>query len=107
LEASVIIPKRGRKAILMAEADIERSPEEIFDYCSETANEPEWNIKMKAIEKLTDGPVGVGTRYRMEFTSGPAVISECVRLERPTVWELIGRSRVLTSGWRGLGGTQG
>jgi hypothetical protein len=37
----------------------------------------------------------------MEFTSGPAVISECVRFERPSVWELIGRSRALTSGWRG------
>ena len=88
-------------AVLMAEADIERSPEQVFDYCSDPANEPEWNIKMKAIERLTDGPVGVGTRYRMEFTSGPAVISECVRFERPAVWELISRSKALTSGWRG------
>jgi hypothetical protein len=101
LETSVISPKRGRTAILVAEADIERSPEEVFDYCSDPANEPEWNIKMKAIEKLTDGPVEVGTQYRMEFRSGPAVISECVRFERPSVWELIGRSRALTSGWRG------
>jgi hypothetical protein len=101
LEASVITPKLGRTAVLMAEADIERSPEEVFDYCSDPANEPEWNIKMKAIERLTDGPVGVGARYRMEFTSGPAVISECMRFERPSVWELIGRSRALTSGWRG------
>jgi hypothetical protein len=59
-----------------------RSPEEVFDYFSDPANEPEWNIKMKAIERLTDGPVGVGTPSRMEFTSGPAVISECVRFER-------------------------
>jgi Polyketide cyclase / dehydrase and lipid transport len=101
LETSVITPKRGRTAVLMAEADVERSPEEVFDYCSDPVNEPEWNVKMKAIERLTDGPVGVGTRYRMEFTSGPAVISECVRFERPSVWELIGRSRALTSGWRG------
>lgn len=27
--------------------------------------------------------IGVGARYRMEFTQGPAAISECVRLERP------------------------
>ncbi len=101
MEASVITPKLGRRAVLMAEAEIERSPEQVFDYCSDPTNEPEWNVKMKAIEKLTDGPVGVGTRYRMEFTWGPAVIGECVRFERPTVWELIGRSRVLTSGWRG------
>jgi hypothetical protein len=56
----VISPKRGRTAVLMAEADIERSPEEVFDYRSDPVNEPEWNLKMKAIEKLTDGPVGVG-----------------------------------------------
>jgi hypothetical protein len=71
METSVITPKRGRTAVLMAEADIERSPEEVFDYCSDPAHEPEWNIKMKAIERLTEGPVGVGTRYRMEFTSRP------------------------------------
>jgi uncharacterized protein YndB with AHSA1/START domain len=52
LEASVITPKLGRTAVLMAEADIERSPEQVFDYCSDPANEPEWNIKMKAIDSL-------------------------------------------------------
>jgi hypothetical protein len=36
---------------------------------------------------MTGGPVGVGGRYRMAFTQGPAVISECVRFERPGLWE--------------------
>ena len=101
LEAPVIAAKPGRTAVIVAEAAIRRSPEEVFDYCSDHAHEPEWNIKMRGIQKLTDGPIGVGTRYRMEFTSGPPVISECVRFERPDVWEMIGRSRALTSGWRG------
>jgi hypothetical protein len=37
----------------------------------------------------------------MEFASAPSVISQCVRFERPSVWELVGRSTVMTSGWRG------
>jgi uncharacterized protein YndB with AHSA1/START domain len=101
LDTSVITPKRGRTAVIEAEADIERSPEDVFDYCSDHTHEPEWNIKMKEVEQLTDGPIGLGTRYRMEFTSAPSIISECVRFERPSVWEMAGRSKLMTSGWRG------
>ena len=101
VDTSVITPKRGRTAVIVAEASIQRSPEEVFDYCSDHTHEPEWNIKMTKVEQLTDGPIGLGTRYRMEFTSAPSVISECVRFERPSVWEMVGRSKVMMSGWRG------
>jgi hypothetical protein len=101
LETSVITSKRGRLAVIEAEADIQRSPEDVFDYCSDHAHEPEWNIKMTEVEQLTDAPIGVGVRYRMEFTSAPSVISECVRFERPSVWEMVGRSRAMRFGWRG------
>jgi hypothetical protein len=37
----------------------------------------------------------------MQFTSAPSVISECVRFERPSVWEMVGRSRAMRFGWRG------
>jgi hypothetical protein len=96
-----VIPNPGRVAVIESETDIARSPEDVFDYCSDPTNEPEWNVKMKGVEKVTDGPLGIGTRYRMEFVSGPPVTSECVRLERPNVWELFGGSRVMRSGWRG------
>jgi hypothetical protein len=56
---------------------------------------------MKDVEQLTDTPIGLGTRYRIGFTSAPPVISECVRFERPSVWEMVGRSRAMTFGWRG------
>ena len=52
---------------------------------------------MKRIEKLTGGPVGVGARYRMEFTQGPPAISECVRFERPRFWEHAGGSKIISS----------
>jgi uncharacterized protein YndB with AHSA1/START domain len=97
----VISPKRGRAAVIEVEADVRRPPEEVFDYASDPAKEPEWNIRMKGIEKLTDGPVGVGARYRMLFTQGPPAISECVRFERPSFWELVGGSRVISSRFKG------
>jgi Polyketide cyclase / dehydrase and lipid transport len=101
VETSVIAPKRGRVTVIEAEANIRRSPEVVFDYASDPANEPEWNIRMKRLEKLTDGRVGVGARYRMEFTQGPPAISEVVRFERPSLWELVGGSKIITSGFRG------
>jgi Polyketide cyclase / dehydrase and lipid transport len=101
LETSVITPKRGRMAVIEAEADIRRSPEEVFDYCSDPLHEPEWNIRAKRIEKVTDGPASVGTRYRMRFTAGPPIISECVRYDRPNLWELAGRSKAIRGDWRG------
>ncbi|MQS16056.1 hypothetical protein F7Q99_28390 [Streptomyces kaniharaensis] len=96
-----VIPDPGRIAVIEVEADIARSPEDAFDYCSDPMNEPQWNVRMKGVEKVTDGPFDVGARYRMEFVSGPPVMSECVRLERPSVWEMFGRSKVMRSGWRG------
>jgi hypothetical protein len=56
---------------------------------------------MKRIEKLTDGALGVGFRYRMEFTQGPSAISEVVRFERPNTWELIGGSKIISSRFTG------
>jgi hypothetical protein len=104
VETSLITPHRGRVAVVEVEADIQRSPEDVFAYASDPAHEPEWNIRMRRVEQLTDGPVRevqVGARYRMRFTQGPAAISECVRFERPEVWELVGESGILTSGFRG------
>ena len=101
LENSVLAPRRGGMAVIEVEADVRRSPDEVFDYASDPANEPEWNIRMKRVEKLTDGAVGVGARYRMEFTQGPPAIGKCVRFERPSLWELVGGSKIISSSFKG------
>ena len=57
------------------ETVIRRSPEEVFDFCSDLRSELRWNPKAKYVEKLTDGPVGVGTRYRARWAnSGPTTV---------------------------------
>jgi Polyketide cyclase / dehydrase and lipid transport len=100
LKTSVNTPARGC-IVIEVEADIRRSPEEVFDYASDPAHEPEWNIRMKRVVKLTDSPTGVGARYRMEFTQGPPAISQCMRFERPSLWELVGGSTIIRSGFSG------
>jgi hypothetical protein len=49
------------------ETVIRRAPEDVFDYCSDLRSEPQRNPKAKYVEKLTGGPVGVGTRYRARW----------------------------------------
>jgi uncharacterized protein YndB with AHSA1/START domain len=76
------------KAIVEHEVDISRSPEDVFDYCSDHSHEPEWNPALRHMEKLTDGPVGLGTRYQMDLGRGDPIVAECVRFERPAAWAL-------------------
>jgi len=90
--------------VVEAEVDIKRSPEDVFDYCSDHRHEPEWNPMMKRIEKLTGGPIGAGTRYAAEFVKGPPMVMECTRCERPATWSLTGDSPALKASgdWRVL-----
>ena len=90
--------------VVEAEVDINRPPEQVFDYCSDPGREPEWNPMMKACKKITGGSLGVGSRYAAEFVKGPPMVMECTRYERPSTWSLTGKSRALTAsgGWRVL-----
>jgi hypothetical protein len=72
--------------------EIARSPEDVFDYCVDLAHEPEWNPKARHVVKLTDGPVGLGTRFEAEFLKGDAMTIEFVRFERPAAWQTVARS---------------
>jgi hypothetical protein len=59
-----------RAAIVENTVGIESSPEDVFDYCVDLSHQSERNPKLRRVAKLTDGPLGVGTRYKAEFTPG-------------------------------------
>jgi hypothetical protein len=40
------------------------------------------------MEKITEGPVGLGTKYRAKWTSSPTVELETVHFERPRTWTM-------------------
>jgi uncharacterized protein YndB with AHSA1/START domain len=53
---------------------IERAAEEVFDFVADERNEPQYNPRMTHAEKISPGPIGVGTRFRSVMTgTGPAV----------------------------------
>jgi uncharacterized protein YndB with AHSA1/START domain len=83
------------------EAVIRRPPQDVFDFCSDLRSELQWNPKVKYIQKLTDGPVGVGTRYRAQWAnSGPTTV-EVVQFDRPRSWETNAKARGMSIRFQG------
>lgn len=62
------------------------TPEQAFDYLSDLRAELEWNPRCQVMDKLTEGPIGQGTRYRAKWKSSPFVELEIVHFERPRTW---------------------
>jgi uncharacterized protein YndB with AHSA1/START domain len=65
---------------------IKRRPEDVFDYLVDLRNELEWNPGVVSMEKLTDGPIGVGTRYVAKWKQSQRIEVECVAFDRPHRW---------------------
>jgi hypothetical protein len=80
-------------AVFENRVDVRSSPGEVFDYCTDLAREHEWNPKLRQAEKLTTGPIGIGTRFQAEFLKRDPMLIEYVGFDRPRTWESVGRSR--------------
>jgi carbon monoxide dehydrogenase subunit G len=48
---------------------INRPTEEVFDFVADERNEPHYNPHMRHAERISDGPIGLGTRFRAEIVS--------------------------------------
>jgi Polyketide cyclase / dehydrase and lipid transport len=44
--------------------DIARAPDEVYAYLVDLEHTPEWNWAITSTQKVTPGPVGIGTRFR-------------------------------------------
>ena len=64
------------------------TPEDAFDYLSDHRAELDWNPKCEVMEKITEGPVGLGTKYRAKWKNSPYVELETIRYERPHTWTM-------------------
>lgn len=73
-------------ARIEGEIIIGRSVEVVFDYVADQRNEPQYNSRMVRAEKITEGPVGRGTKFNSAVMSQghPAeMIIELTGYERP------------------------
>ena len=56
----------GRATPLEAALEVHRPPHEVFAYCSDLSRTPEWNGAVVRAARVTDGPLGVGSRFRVK-----------------------------------------
>jgi len=65
---------------------IERPVEEVFDFVADERNEPRYNPRMVRAEKLSAGPIGVGTRFHAEMRGRRRLVEMTIDItgyERP------------------------
>jgi WS/DGAT/MGAT family acyltransferase len=60
----------GARGVVQNAIVIGRDPATVFAFLTDPRHEPDWNPQLLAVEPLTDGPIGVGTRFRMRFGHG-------------------------------------
>jgi uncharacterized protein YndB with AHSA1/START domain len=68
---------------LQSEQVIGRSPEVVFDLLADARNEVEWNNWARRVEKVSDGPVGLGTRFRANIKNMGQIEFELSEYDRP------------------------
>jgi hypothetical protein len=66
--------------------DIDRTAEEVFDYCSDMRTEVEWNPAAKTITLITGEPVDKGSRFNGTWSGLGQVSIEIVEYVRPSSW---------------------
>jgi uncharacterized protein YndB with AHSA1/START domain len=83
--------------VIEADGDIEiQAPiERVFDYVSDARNEPDWLPGAKAVEKMTPGVVGLGTRFDGTYARAGRVSIEIVAFDRPSRLTFRARSRIV------------
>lgn len=78
-------------AVLVNSVEISAPAEAVFDYAADLANELEWGEPVRIV-KVTEGPVGVGTRFDAEWKGSGRIDVEYIAMERPQTWATLGHS---------------
>lgn len=81
---------------------IHRPVEEVFDFVVDERTEPTYNVNMLGSEKLTDGPIGAGTRFRAVLRAGRRTLPmdiEYTHVDRPHL--IASRTRMSTADFSG------
>ncbi len=81
---------------------IQRSVEEVFDYCSDLENELKWNPDgLLSLEALTPRPIVVGTKFLAVWKGSPPMTCEYICINRPVDWEVYASGKGMDVAFRG------
>ena len=73
-----------------------RAPiEAVFEVLADATNEPHWLPGAEAVEKLSDGPLRAGTRFRGKYARAGTIELQIVEFERPTRVTFRGKSKMV------------
>lgn len=73
-------------SVIENSVQINRPPEDVFDYLVDLRNKLEWNPDVESMKKLTDSSIGVGTKFLAKWKQSKLIEVECIRFERPYRW---------------------
>lgn len=77
-----------------------KSQKEVFDYLSDFTTTAHWDPGIVRAEKLTDGPIGVGTQFRIEtkfMGRTTALVYVMTAYEPPSRFVVSGENATVTS----------
>ncbi len=86
---------------------IQRSIEDVFEYCLDLENELQWNPNLVSLKALSSRPIVVGTKYIANWKGGPPITCEYMSIERPNSWEVFGNGKGMDIVFRGQVTRQG
>jgi hypothetical protein len=73
----------GKPSVISNHVIIQRPQEIVFDFVADMRNELKWNPDVQTMEKLTEGPIGIGTNFLAKWTLSDTINVEITRYERP------------------------
>lgn len=102
------LPRNRRLVVAETTVDIDRDLHSVFAYVSDFANLVEWFPGYVAVEKLTPGPIGVGTRFLERIQSPIGTMEgndDFIRFEpdRLVASQAPGRPNVATETFEAIG----
>jgi len=71
--------------LVQGDVVIARPVLDVFDFVADERNEPRYNTRMVRADKITEGPIGVGTRFHSVMTGagGADMTIEFTEFDRP------------------------
>jgi uncharacterized protein YndB with AHSA1/START domain len=75
------------------EVTVKQPPERAFDFFIDFRNEPAWNPDCLMVEKTSDGPIEVGTKFAGRMKRVGPNKAEIVALDRPSHCSVVEQAR--------------